>query len=74
MLRSFQSNLLVMNTDTTRKQYEKKLENAVEKSSVKTFSDKTYYREEGGSLNARYCTFSNHLVRLHMYSLIQFSH
>ncbi|XP_029013468.1 emerin (Emery-Dreifuss muscular dystrophy) [Betta splendens] len=32
--------------DSTRKQYEKKLEKVVEKSSVKASSDKTYYREE----------------------------
>ncbi|XP_026222712.1 emerin homolog 1 [Anabas testudineus] len=32
--------------DTTRKQYEKKLEKAMEKSPVKSSSDKTYYREE----------------------------
>lgn len=36
-----------MNTDSTRKLYEKKLEEAMENAPVKLSSDKTYYREEG---------------------------
>lgn len=39
-----------VNVDSTRKQYEKKLEKAMEKS-----SDKTYYREEGRMLVCRAC-------------------
>lgn len=36
-----------VNTDSTRHLYERKLEKAMEQASVKTSSDKTYYREEG---------------------------
>lgn len=36
-----------VNTDSTRHLYERKLEKAMKQASVKTSSDKTYYREEG---------------------------
>uniref|UniRef100_A0A3Q4GEW8 LEM domain-containing protein n=1 Tax=Neolamprologus brichardi TaxID=32507 RepID=A0A3Q4GEW8_NEOBR len=38
--------------DSTRHLYERKLEKAMEQASVKTSSDKTYYREEG----RKHCT------------------
>lgn len=59
-----------MNTDSTRKLYEKKLEVAMENAPVEPSSDKTYYREEGRRLSTqsaglqrlRVTWFSGHVV------------